>query len=88
MFGYLNVLNQLVSLKVLRHDDIQMKSHFFSLIFELYNAMGDKISQQYGSSNAHHNNQIKSEKKKKNHLGELFVSAKRHFNNNYVDPSR
>ena len=64
-----------------------MKSHFFSLIFELYNSMGDKISLQYGSSNAHHNNQI-SGKKKGIGLGEFLTSTKRHFNNNYVDPSR
>jgi phosphatidylinositol 3,5-bisphosphate 5-phosphatase len=63
-----------------------MKSHFFSLIFEQYNQMGDKISQQYGSSNAHHSSA--AGKKKGHGLGEIWTSAKRHINNNYVDPSR
>ena len=87
MFGYLTVLNQLVSLKVLKADDIQMKSHFFNLIFELYNAMGDKISMQYGGSAAHHA-QMGKKKGLGGGIGEGWTALVRHLNNNYSDPGR
>ena len=54
MFGYYASLQQLVALGVIEKSEIQMKSTFFMMIFEMYNSMGDAISMQYGSSIAHH----------------------------------
>mgnify|MGYP006114534771 CR=1 FL=1 len=76
MIGYNAVLHQLVRLKVLKEPKIQLKSQFFTNIFEMYNKMGDTISMQYGGSKAHH----ASMAKKKGHgIGELVTSVSRHW---------
>jgi phosphatidylinositol 3,5-bisphosphate 5-phosphatase len=57
---------------------------------EMYNAMGDAISMQYGGSVAHKNSIEKKSKAAKlaSGIGELFTSIKRHLANNFTDPHR
>ena len=44
LIGYVAILEQLVSMRVLKKGEIQMKSEFFNSFFEMYNKMGDSIS--------------------------------------------
>lgn len=85
LIGYVAILEQLVSMRVLKKGEIQMKSEFFNSFFEMYNKMGDTISIQYGGSIAHHSSMGK---KKGLGIGEIVTSVKRHFNNVVIDPSK
>lgn len=85
MFGYLAMTEMLERLKICDNDKIQIKSQFFQLVFEMYNKMGDTISQQYGGSIAHH---ASMGKKKGIAVREMITSIKRHMTNIYHDPSK
>ena len=87
IFGYYNCLSMLIALKVIKKNDIQMKSSFFNVVFEMYNKMGDSISMQYGGSIAHHA-QMGKKKGVGGGISEMWTSIVRHYHNVYVDPSR
>jgi hypothetical protein len=79
MFGYTAMLLQLVKLRVIDEMEIQMRSQFFNLIFEMYNKMGDAISLQYGGSVAHRAGVAGGKKHVGQGFGEVVTSIKRHW---------
>ena len=64
MIGYKVLLKQLEKVGSTQGSaPTNLKSELCSLVIDLYNAMGDAISMQYGSSAAHHK-QINNNKNK------------------------
>ena len=88
MFGYTAMLLQLKKLRVIDKMEIQMRSQFFNLIFEMYNKMGDAISIQYGGSVAHRAGVSGGKKKFMQGLGEVGTSISRHLQNSFSDTGK
>jgi hypothetical protein len=73
---------------ILPSSEVKMGSALGEAYKALFDKHGDRISMQYGGSDAHHSNLTKKKKFFENTLPELLTSVKRHYANNFLDPKR